>query len=958
MSLSPRRFPIRIHITTALALLVFLVGGCITWMSYQRATRILTASVMALAHRAADEASAELEHIIAPARMGVDMLAAEHALDTRSSTDARLKGLPAYVSALRMSPVVIAYYVGDEVGNYFLARRMLHDDDRRFFGAPPQTAFLAQSIERGADGERAYYLFFDDELNELGRIESASSLEFDPRKRPWYRLAAATEQRVVTEPYLFFSTKKQGVSIAQRAEDGVRTIGADIRLDTLNEVLTRHRMTPGSRLFMIDAGGRILAKDGLKVGDAEKPQNNTKAEDDLLARLFALKDGNAPEDGLVQQEIDGQVWHLGLKPMPLVEDRQNYLGIAIPEADMLGEARDMRNQLLILALALLFVAIPVAFWLARRIARPISALVEDTEAMRRFDFDRPINTRSMILEVDQLADTLRMTKSTLGHFMEIVGRLNNEKDFQRLLPELLRSTIRVSQVEGGLLLLADDVGLRPAAGQWEGRDLAVDGESHLEGDVFSARSALTAGGTVAALADPADCERFGTPARHACAVPLFNRERHPIGVLVLLSRHDIDPLRQCFIEALSGFAAMALETRELIAMQKALFAAFIKMMAGAIDAKSPYTGGHCARVPEIAQAIAEAACAQTAGPYAGFALGEEEWEALHIASWLHDCGKVTTPEYVVDKATKLETLYDRIHEIRMRFEVLKRDAEIDYLRQCAAGQPEAEARARRDETLRTLDEEFAFVAECNQGGEFMAPERVERLRRIAERTWQRTLDDRLGLSPEETRRKAKTPAPMLPVEEKLLADKPEHRFEHLEAPPFGPGNPWGFSMPVPELLFDRGELKNLMIPRGTLGDEERYKINEHITQTIVMLSALPFPRHLSRVPEIAGGHHERVDGKGYPRGLDGARMSPLARIMAIADVFEALTASDRPYKSPKTLGQSLEIMKKMAGEGHIDRELFRIFVASGAALRYAERFLAPEQIDTRDLSRWVEAPQA
>ena len=948
------RYPIRIHITTALALLVLLVGGCITWMSYQRATRILTASVMQLAHRAADESSAELEHILAPARMGVGLLAAEHTHETRGRTDARLTALPAYVSALRMSPVVIAYYAGDEEGNYFLARRMLHDDDRSFFGAPPETAFLVQSIERDGGGQRAFYLFFDDALNEVGRLESERSLEFDPRKRPWYKLAATGDHRVVTEPYQFFSTKKQGVSIAQRAEDEVRTVGADIRLDTLNEVLTRQRMTPGSRLFMIDAGGRILAKDGLKVGDAEKVQVNTRAEDDLLARLLALK-GNAPEDGLVQQEIGGEIWHLGLKPLPLVEDRQNYLGLAIPESDMLDEARDMRNQLLILAAALLFIALPIAFWLAQRIARPISALVEDTEAMHRFDFETPIKTRSMILEVDQLAATLRMTKSTLGHFMEIVGRLNNEKDFQRLLPELLRSTISVTQVEGGLLLLADDAGLRPAAGQWEGMDLPLDGESHLEGDLFSARRALHEGKTVAVLAAAADCEHVGTPARHACSVPLFNRERQPIGVLVLLSRQDIDASHQCFIEALSGFAAMALETRELIAMQKALFASFIQVMAGAIDAKSRYTGGHCARVPEIAQALAEAACAQEEGPYAGFSLSTEEWEALHIASWLHDCGKVTTPEYVVDKATKLETLYDRIHEIRMRFEVLKRDAEIECLRQCLAGVPESEAKAKRDALLQTLDEEFAFVAECNQGGEFMAPERVERLRRIAARTWQRTLDDRLGISAEEYRRKAQVPSPGLPVEECLLGDKPEHRFEHPGSPPFGPGNPWGFSMPVPELLFDRGELKNLAIPRGTLGDEERYKINEHITQTIVMLSALPFPRHLAKVPEIAGGHHERIDGKGYPRGLDGDSMSPLARIMSIADVFEALTASDRPYKAPKTLGQSLAIMKKMAEEGHIDRELFRIFIVSGAALRYAERFLAPEQIDTRDFSGFIPA---
>ena len=282
----------------------------------------------------------------------------------------------------------------------------------------------------------------------------------------------------------------------------------------------------------------------------------------------------------------------------------------------------------------------------------------------------------------------------------------------------------------------------------------------------------------------------------------------------------------------------------------------------------------------------------------------------------------------------------------MRFEVLKRDAEIDHLRALAAGADPESARAERDAAWQQLDDDFAFVAACNQGGEFMAPDRIERLRRIARRSWLRTLDDRLGISAEEERRKASAPRVDLPVLEPLLGDRPEHRFERPASERFGPDNPWGFAMPVPDLLYDRGELKNLMIARGTLGDEERYKINEHIIQTIMMLTALPFPRHLAEVPEIACGHHERMDGQGYPRGLTSDRMSPLARMMAIADIFEALTASDRPYKPAKSLVQSLEIMKKMAEEGHIDRELFRIFLDSGVGQRYAERFLAPAQRDT------------
>jgi hypothetical protein len=235
----------------------------------------------------------------------------------------------------------------------------------------------------------------------------------------------------------------------------------------------------------------------------------------------------------------------------------------------------------------------------------------------------------------------------------------------------------------------------------------------------------------------------------------------------------------------------------------------------------------------------------------------------------------------------------------------------------------------------------------------MAAEHVTRLKKIAERTWLRTLDDRIGISAEEGRRKDAVAVSTLPVQEPLLSDRQEHRIVRPPNERFDQTNPWGFTMTVPELLYDRGELKNLMIARGTLGDEERYKINEHIIQTIIMLSALPYPNHLAQVPEIAGGHHERTDGKGYPRGLTGAQMSPLARMMAIADVFEALTASDRPYKSPKTLSQSLDIMKRMADEGHIDPGLFELFVRSGVCLRYAERFLDPSQRDTKDFDQFL-----
>lgn len=406
------------------------------------------------------------------------------------------------------------------------------------------------------------------------------------------------------------------------------------------------------------------------------------------------------------------------------------------------------------------------------------------------------------------------------------------------------------------------------------------------------------------------------------------------------------------MHALSGTAALAIDNQLLLHARKALLESFIKLVAGAIDAKSPYTGGHCQRVPELTRLLAQAACDATDGPYAGFAMDADQWEALHIAAWLHDCGKVTTPEHVVDKATKLETIHNRIHEIRTRFEVLKRDVLVGRLEAELGEAGTARARAAAAAAQAELDADYAFVAASNVGGEHFDPDAQARLRRIGERRWQRTLDDTLGLSADESRRLPR-PRPPLPAAERLLQDRPEHVVPRPAGEQFAADNRWGFRLSQPDNLHDRGELHNLTVSRGTLTDEERYRINDHIVQTIKMLQALPFPRHLRGVPEMAGGHHERMDGRGYPKGLKGADMSPQARMMAIADVFEALTADDRPYKPGKRLSEALSIMQRMTREQHLDAELFALFLQAGVCRAYAERFMPPERLDVSELEAYL-----
>ena len=389
-------------------------------------------------------------------------------------------------------------------------------------------------------------------------------------------------------------------------------------------------------------------------------------------------------------------------------------------------------------------------------------------------------------------------------------------------------------------------------------------------------------------------------------------------------------------------------TRLIQAKQEieALFTAVTELLAGAIDAKSPYTGGHCKRVPEIARLIAVAAHNSDKELFADFKMdSEEKWREFNVAAWLHDCGKVTIPEYVIDKATKLETIYNRIHEIRMRFEVLLRDARIDvYRKHLVADIDKKTLCAELENTEKAIIEDFTFVARCNIGGEFMADENIKRLEQIAARTWVRHLDDRIGISQEEAALKNATPAPKLPVLEQVLADKPEHNIPRAQPDHFD-GNPYGFKMDVPKDQYNLGELYNLGIRKGTLSPEDRFKINEHIIQTIIMLKKLPFPENMKDVTEIAGAHHETMIGTGYPRKLKKEEMSVPARIMAIADIFEALTAADRPYKKAKSLNDALKIMSFMRNDQHIDADLFDLFLESRVFKTYAEQFMDPKQID-------------
>lgn len=391
-------------------------------------------------------------------------------------------------------------------------------------------------------------------------------------------------------------------------------------------------------------------------------------------------------------------------------------------------------------------------------------------------------------------------------------------------------------------------------------------------------------------------EKTGYRSKSFLSIPMKDHEDNVIGVFQLInavsSAGDVEAFTeedQKFAESLASQAAVALTNRLLVHQLEKLFEATIQMINTAIDEKSPYTAGHCQRVPELTMMLAEAINEETDGPLASFTLSDKDRYELKIASLLHDCGKITTPVHIIDKSSKLECIFDRIALIDARFEAVRHQAEARKWHSIAEGNDPAVAEQAYQHTLAQLQQEQTRLKQINQGSQRLNEDDIQFVQGLAQRYH------------------------------------------------------WQHDATQPHPFLTDNEVSNLLIRAGTLSDAERQIINRHAELTIKMLRQLPWPEHLKNVPEYAGGHHERYDGKGYPNGLNGQDMSIQARAMAIADIFEALTACDRPYKQPMHVSKALAVLDDMQKNGHIDPEIFRIFVERQVHTRYAASHLPSSQ---------------
>ncbi|MFM2481516.1 HD domain-containing phosphohydrolase [Celerinatantimonas sp. YJH-8] len=846
----------------------------------------------------------------------------------------RYSRLPVLSTLLALNPITSAVYIGYPNGDFLLLR---HHPQSATHTAPYQL----QIITRAPDGTITHASWQDYDPNKSpSKAILQPHYRFDPRTRNWFQLAEKSQGFIITPPYRFFTTQEIGISFALKAPSGA-ILGTDASLADVSRMLAQLRPSPETELALVNQTHQLIGSSDITALHLQHTPTNSLIQLAQLNRpeLVQIAENDQTKQFNIYQTQQQNWYGLKMTSTPLYFHHWNLL-IAIPEYQIMASALAGLKTQLVTSIFLTLILILIGWQFGHRIAAPLEQLNQKIMQMSAFDFNHHLSSKSSIKEFQQLASLINKMASSILHFQSISQILASENKPQQMLTRVSYHLTQITHAQEGLVYRYE--AQRNVLLLTQQTQLPVPKEIPLNAVV------------------PDDIPRylstfFTDIQQQLFITPLLGRQQQLLGVFVLQMKDtnlNRGHIFKKFVAMTSGSAALAIETQQQIESQAQLINAIMQLLADAIDTKSPYTGGHCRRVPILSEMILNAIEMDHAGKYADFKLSQPERQEFMIAAWLHDCGKIIMPEHIIDKATKLETIYNRIHEIRARFEILWRDEEIKYWQQLSKNPArKTQLTTQLKKRHQQLQRQFALVAQLNLSAEKSNPEQIKQLHHIAKQTWERHFDRRLGLSPTELKRLS-TPEPTLPASEFLISDRIEHLIPWpASEPPVrknDPKNRWGFDMELPQYNYNLGELYNLSIRYGTLTREDRFIINNHIVQTIRMLSSLPLPQSMQRIPDLAGNHHEKLNGSGYPRKLNASQLTVPERIIALADIFEALTASDRPYHTNKSLSEALSIMAKMVRSNALDRDLFQHFVTQHIYLDYAHQFLKPQQIDPVD----------
>lgn len=881
-------------------------------------------------------------------------------------------------NTLKQNVLLHALFIQERNGD--LARLISLRDDTFLhdtFNAGKTTRYILQHIRHDEKVHTEYHLANDLTLIKHTLIDS----KIKNLSRPWFERHAAHETLLYTEPYIFDHISLPGISCTIPSEDKTFLFGADITLERFTHFLFDQQISPFGNAFIFNQDAKLIAHPRepavsvIRRGPYTEMwfvdlENSTRPEVREIGRYYLNPATRTiGQSDNIRVNDDPHIIHLATLNH---EGLQLIFAVNAPTSDFTGPFQELLGVVLRISVAAIILAVAASFLMARRLSFALSELAKSARKVQQFDFSERFDLSSLFLEIDTLIKSfslmrrtvrqrthdLLVTQDRLQQLVEDGIALASQNDARELSELSIAIAKELAQADGAVLYRTDDdnrlipelvfresrqLPCSPVSDVLVGKTKGIDLESPDQNTFTKGMITAIQDRKIVQIPNSGEHtslsslpEEFGT-FTSALLIPLTTRKDKLVGLLQLVppvhqgvqTEKQFDHDRFPFIELLAAQAATAIDNQHLLKSQQLLLDSFIKVLAGSIDTKSPHTGKHCSRVPDLALMIARAAHDQTTGPLAEFKFNTpSDWHEFETAAWLHDCGKIITPEYVVNKATKLETIYNRINEVRLRFEVIWRDLQLQALKQ--PGTVDLHVEHER------LQEEFRFIAQCNRGTEKMGEEAKQRVCQIAARSWQAQFDTRLGLSEEELHRLS--PDDQSTGIQYLLADRPDHLIAADEENSGGPDTN-RFNLTKPEYRMNLGEVYNLTIGRGTLTAEERYIIQEHIIQSIFMLESLPFPAHMKHVVEYACRHHEKVNGKGYPLSLKGEEMSVPAKILAIADIFEALTAADRPYKHPMSVEEATAQLRRMTDRGEIDAALFQLFVESNVIDRYQEKYI-------------------